>query len=61
MVNTFDKNKDTKMLKQHLLSGDGSGLGVGIVNAFLDGLRQNSHMSGVVGKHGEQDTVKIKS
>ena len=61
MVNTFLKNKDTRTLKQHLLPGDGSGLRVGVVNAFLEGLSQNGHMSGVVRKHGEHDTVKIKS
>lgn len=35
------------------LPGDGPGLGVGVVDALLDGLGQDGHVSGIVGEHGE--------
>lgn len=39
-------------LKKNLLSGNEPGLRVSVVNAFFDGFRQNSHMSGIVREHG---------
>lgn len=46
--NTFNVN-----LQLDLLSSDGSGLRVGVMYAFPDGLSQNSHVSGIVREHGD--------
>lgn len=56
MIHHRDKKK--VCWERHLLSGDGSGLRVRIVDAFLDGLRQNGHVSGVVREHGEEVTSR---
>lgn len=40
--------------KRNLLSGNESGLWVGVVYAFFDGFRQNSHISGIVREHDQQ-------
>lgn len=54
------QHRDKKKVcwERHLLSGDGSGLRVRIVDAFLDGLGQNGHVSGVVREHGEEVTSR---
>lgn len=48
------RKEKKKMWKRNLLSGDESGLRVGIVDAFSDGFCQNSHVSGIVREHGQQ-------
>lgn len=51
---TKQKNFGLQISKQNLLSGYESGLWVGVVYAFFDGFRQNSHVSGIVREHGQQ-------
>lgn len=53
----LSKLKNTCVGKKNLLSGNEPGLRVSVVDAFLDGLRQNRHMSGIVREHGGR-TVK---
>lgn len=40
------------------LPGDGPGLGVSVVDALLDGLGQDGHVSGIVGEHVEWKSWK---
>lgn len=51
---TEKKKEKKKMWKRNLLSGDESGLWVGVVDAFSDGFCQNSHVSGIAREHGQQ-------
>lgn len=44
----------------HLLSSDGSGFRVGIVDSFLDGLSENCHVPGIVRKHGKEKRLRQK-
>lgn len=44
----------------HLLSSDGSGFRVSIVDSFLDGLSENCHVPGIVRKHCKEKRLRQK-